>query len=112
MLDVDAELEFSAIGFPLLRQMDALKSFGTGNPEPLFLSKGVEISERKDFNGGVRLKLRQGSRSVDAVAFNKEKDLPFQPGANVDLVYRLSENEWNGTRTVELRIQDARLTGG
>ena len=112
VLDIDAELEFSALGFPLLRQMDALKPFGIGNPEPLFLTREAELSERRDFKGGARLKLRQGGRSLDAVAFSKEKDLPFQPGAKVDVVYRLSENEWNGTRTVELRLVDARLTGG
>ena len=109
LLEVDAELEFSAIGFPLLRRLDALKPFGIGNPEPLFLSRGAELSERRDFNGGARLRFRQNGRSLAAVAFNNVgRDLPLQPGAKVDLVYRLSENEWNGTRTVELRLVDGR----
>ena len=112
VLEVDAELEFSAIGFPLLRQMDSLKPFGIGNPEPLFLTRGAELSERRDFNGGVRLRFRQGGRSVDAVAFgNMGKDLPLQLGAKIDLVYRLSENEWNGTRAVELRLVDGKISG-
>jgi len=30
----------------------------------------------------------------------------------IDLAYRLNENEWNGTFSVELKIADARLAAG
>ena len=117
-LEIDSELEFSAMGFPLMRELDGLRPFGVGNPEPLFLTRSVEVTRRRDFNGGTRVKLRQGSRSFDAVMFDdhrgstgdpgREPAPRLVPGAKIDLVYRLSENEWNGTRSVELRLVDAR----
>ena len=110
VLEVDAELEFPAIGFSLMRQLEMLKPFGVGNPEPLFLSRGVEVSERHDFDGGTRFRLRQFGRSLNAVVF-WNRDYPnaaLTSAARIDVVYRLSENEWNGTRAVELRLVDAK----
>ena len=109
VLEVDAELEFSEIGLSLIRHIETLKPFGIGNPEPLFVTKAVEVSERRDFSGGSRLRLRQGGKLLGAVVFGLEKDFPASPGANIDLVYRLTENEWNGSSAVELRIIDCRL---
>lgn len=108
VLEVDAELDFSEIGLSRVREMQGLQPFGVGNPEPLFMTKAVEVSERKNFSGGARFKLRQGSRTVGAVAFGLGESFPDLPGTKIDVVYRLSENEWNGTFAVELRIADAR----
>lgn len=109
ILEVDAPLEFAEVGFSLVRQLEALKPFGIGNPEPLFMTSGVEVSERRDFNGGARFRLRQGGRSFGGVVFGR-LDSILTPGAKVDLVYRLSENQWNGSSTVELRIVDCRIS--
>ncbi len=109
VLEIDAELEFSEIGLSLVRHIETLKPFGIGNSEPLFVTKAVEVSERRDFSGGSRLRLRQGGKSLGAVVFRLEKDFPASPGANIDLVYRITENEWNGSSAVELRIIDCRL---
>jgi single-stranded-DNA-specific exonuclease len=107
-LEVDAELNFSQIGLALMREIEVLKPFGVGNPEPLFLSQGIEVCERKDFSAGARFRFKQAGRLVTGVAFGVNPDFPAQPGATVDLVYRLSENEWNGNTTVELKVVDAR----
>lgn len=107
-LEIDAELTFSQIGFPLMRQIDVLKPFGVANPEPLFMSKGIEISERKEFSIGARFRFKQAERFFNGVAFHVGRDFPARPGVAVDLVYRLSENEWNGSSSVELRVVDGR----
>jgi single-stranded-DNA-specific exonuclease len=112
LLEIDAPLEFSEIGFPLMRELDLLKPFGVGNPEPLFMTQGVEVCESKLFSGGARLRFRQGTRSIGGVAFGVGENFPALPGAVIDLVYRLSENEWNGSAIVELKIVDARPATG
>ncbi len=109
VLEIDGQLNLSEVGFPLFRQMELLQPFGIGNPEPLFMSAGVEVSMRKNFNGGCRFRLRQGDRSVGAVAFGVGDDFPARSESKIDVVYRLSENEWNGTSAVELRLADARI---
>lgn len=110
LLEVDGYLNFPEIGLSLARQIDALQPFGIGNPEPLFMTGAVEITERRDFSGVSRFRLRQEGKSLGAVAFKWNYDFPASPGTAVDLVYRLNENQWNGSSAVELRIVDCRLS--
>ncbi|MFQ5540189.1 MAG: hypothetical protein ACE5FB_07270, partial [Candidatus Binatia bacterium] len=112
LLEVDAKVNFSEIGLSVTRQIQLLGPFGIGNPEPLFETRAVEVSERRDFNGGSRFRLRQGGRTLDGVGFRLGEDFPGRRGAKVDLVYRLGESDWGGTYAVNLRVVDARPCGG
>ncbi len=107
-LEIDAELQFSEVGFPLLRQLDCLKPFGVGNPEPVFVTRAVEVCGHKVFPGGARFRFRQKGRAIGGVAFGLGEDLPCTVGTIADVSYKLIENEWNGLSTVELKIMDAR----
>jgi len=109
-LDVDAQLEFSEIGLPLMREIEMLKPFGIGNPEPLFMSARVEVCERKPLSTGARFRFRQGGRFIGGVAFGVGEEFPGVPGTSVDLVYRLTETEWSGMSFVELKVVDARAS--
>jgi single-stranded-DNA-specific exonuclease len=108
-LEIDAQLNFAEIGPSLMREIEVLKPFGVGNPEPIFLSQGIEVCERKDFSTGARFRFRQAGRFVSGVAFGVKEDFAARPGAVVDLVYRISENEWNGNSTVELKVVDSKV---
>jgi single-stranded-DNA-specific exonuclease len=112
LLEIDGALEFSAIHLPLLREIEFLKPFGIGNPEPLFVSAQVQVCERKPFSTGVRFRLRQRQRVLAGVFFGPEETLPGRAGEVLDLVYRLAETEWNGLSGVELKIADARPASG
>jgi single-stranded-DNA-specific exonuclease len=107
-LEIDGALDFSAIGLPLIREINSLKPFGIGNPEPLFMSEQVEVCERKEFSAGVRFRLRQTARVLSGVIFGATEDFPGRLGETVDVVYRIGENEWNGATRVELKIVDLR----
>jgi len=109
-LEVDAQLRLEEIGFPLLREIESLKPFGIGNPEPLFMTRKLEVCERKSFSAGARFRFRRDGRVIGGVAFGVGDDFPGAPGATVDVAYRLSGNEWNGNSTVEMKIADARPT--
>lgn len=127
LLEVDAELGFSEIDLSLVREIESLQPFGVGNPEPLFMTKGVELVERRAVNGGARFRFRQAGRSLSGVAFGKQFQVSssnesggeisakpdtltsiLTPRAKMDVVYRVNENEWNGTSSAELRIVDVR----
>jgi single-stranded-DNA-specific exonuclease len=110
VVDVDALLDFSQIGAELYRKIGELEPFGIGNPEPVFMTRGVEICERKDINGGARFKLRHGGRIFGAVAFGAKERWPEGLQSKIDIVYRLNENEWNGTRAIELRLLDGKIS--
>ncbi len=108
LVEIDAILRFSQVGFSLARELEILKPFGIGNPEPLFMTPQAEVRERKVFPAGVRYRLRDDGCTLSAVVFGAGDDYPGMPGEKIDVAYRLSENEWNGSSAVELRIVDAR----
>ena len=110
LLELDAELQFSEIDIGLLRELNVLKPFGVGNAEPLFMTTGAEICERKTFSTGVRYRLRQAGRAISSVIFGVPEELPGAPGELIDAAYRLAQNEWNGTSTAELRLADLRIS--
>jgi single-stranded-DNA-specific exonuclease len=128
VLDVDEQLDFSQIGLALTREIGGLQPFGIGNPEPVFMTRGVEVSDRRDFSGGSRLRVRQAGRTLSALAFgsgfgssgndSRGDAAPKSETLNsiltrqskIDIVYRLCENEWDGTYAVELRLLDARVS--
>jgi len=107
-LDVDAEVDFRQLSLGLVRQMRQLGPFGVGNPEPVFQTRGVEVSERRDFNTVSRFRLRHDEHTVTAVAFGPPEDLPVRVKDRVDIAYRLRENEWQGTYALELRLLDVK----
>ena len=111
VLEVDAELKLSEISLPLLAELDVLKPFGVGNPEPLFMTTGAEICERKTFSSGVRYRLRQAGRALSGVIFGAPDEIAGVPGQLVDVAYRLTQNDWNGTSSAELRIADLKTSG-
>lgn len=108
LLELDGALDFSQIGMALLRELEVLKPFGVGNPEPLFMTRAAQVCERKVFASGVRYRLRQTDRVIGGVIFGVGEDCPGRPGELIDVAYRLGENEWNGTTTVELKIADVK----
>jgi single-stranded-DNA-specific exonuclease len=112
LLDIDAQLEFSQVGMPLLRELEILQPFGIGNPEPVFMTANAEVCERKVFSAGVRYRLREAGRVIGGVIFGASENFPGMPGERIDVVYRLSENEWNGISNVELKIVDVRRSAG
>ena len=55
---------------------------------------------------GVDANLR--GRVISGVIFGVGDDYPGMPGDQMDVVYRLTANEWNGNTSVELKIADVR----
>ena len=107
-LEVDAEVDFRELSLGLVREMRLLAPFGVGNPEPVFQTRGVEVCERRDFNRVSRFRLRHDEHTVTAVIFSPPEKLPVRVKDNVDIAYRIRENEWQGTHALELRLLDVR----
>jgi len=126
-LTIDALVRFTDLTGPFLRFMALLSPFGQGNPQPVFLSRRVEVVETRPLgNHGrhLRLKLRQSERQTlatgqapwrgggagggpvwDAVAFGLAERHAL-PSGLLDVVYTLGVNSWQGQQYLELRLLD------
>jgi len=110
-LEIDAEVKLAELGGDLARWLSTLEPFGPGNPQPLFLSRGLNVLEARCVGSEaqhLRLRLRQDSgEEWPAVAFNQAgRWVPRT--AYLDLVYSVALDHWRGTEALTLRVQDFR----
>lgn len=107
-LDIDAQVTLPELGGDTYQTTQLLAPFGTGNPVPTFLSRRVEILERRTMgNGGehLRLKLRQGGTVWDGVGFRLGSYLS-EVSSPLDIVYNLEVDRWGGKEQLRVNIVD------
>jgi single-stranded-DNA-specific exonuclease len=105
----DAEISFDHLSLEFLASYDLLQPFGNGNPQPVFISRGVGLSRSPQHmkNNHLRLMLRQGYHEQDAVFFGGgEYSLPDPPW---DIAFTIDRNTFHGRTTLQLNIQDVRV---
>lgn len=113
VLAIDAEVTLGMLSLEAARRVRSLAPFGVGFPEPLFLARRVEIAWIKPTGNGAhaRAGFKQGTMRLDGVHFYASKPfLGLQPGKEIDIVFHLQVNEWNGYTKPELCIRDWRLS--
>ncbi len=113
-LTIDAEIELDDVDWALFEHLQQLEPTGAANPQPVFLSRDVEvIHHRAVGQDGAHLQLTlaaggiTGYREVGAIAFRQGEWASHLP-QTVDLVYSISVNEWRGNRNLQLMVQDIR----
>jgi single-stranded-DNA-specific exonuclease len=107
-LYIDAEVQFSQLNETLYEALCALEPCGHDHPAPVLCSRRLRVVDKrlvgKD-NAHLKLRLSDGDQDLDAIAFRLGElngDLP----AYVDVAYQLDMNEWNGSRRLQLKVQD------
>lgn len=110
MLSIDLELEAEDLNFELYEEIQRFAPFGEDNSRPLFLIKGLKASHLRIVgNNGNHLKcyLTKESKGFPAIGFclGGLCDM-IREGEEIDVVFELIVNEWNGTSELQLKIID------
>lgn len=98
---IDAEITLDDITDELLESLYKLEPFGMDNPNPVFLTKGVVISNVDCVNFNTFMKVEnigeifsfEEMKVFNAVAFKKDYNGIFNNGDVVDIIYELSYNK-------------------
>jgi single-stranded-DNA-specific exonuclease len=113
---IDAEVGFDAVSADLADQMEQLMPFGAENPEPLFMARQVEVvSSSRLGEHHRRLVLRQAGRpaqrTFQAIQFHMD---PRQEAWThfARMAYKLRWNRWNGTKSLQLVVEEASPSDG
>ena len=107
-LHIDGEVSLKDLTLDLLDSYELLRPFGAGNPQPLFMSRGVELMQEPRLIKEKHLKFRfyQNGIEHEGIYFNGvEKDIPNPPW---DIAYTIDRNEWRGRVKLNMVIQSIR----
>lgn len=113
-LPIDCAVDLSEINMDLLTELDMLEPTGHGNPPATFLTRDLKVLHRRRVGAeGRHLKLRlagEGAPPIDAIGFGLgewARQLPDR----IDCVHHPEINEWNGRRSLQMRLLDIRPAG-
>ncbi len=105
---IDADVPLAILAGDTFNLIEKLSPFGRGNPQPTFLTRRVEVVECRNFGSQgdwLRLKLRQGNVTCQAVDFKSRKSKKEIP-SHIDIVYNLEKSRWNGEEVISLNLLD------
>jgi single-stranded-DNA-specific exonuclease len=115
-LTLDGELGFDkAVDVALLKELELLQPFGSGNAEPVFASPPLVVRRRRAFGSGknhVVLAVEDTSCGITlhAKAWRQADALPDSVcGRHIRLAYTPRMDTWNGAPSVDVRIKDWKL---
>lgn len=113
-LFVDLKLNLENIDIRFIKSLRSLEPYGKGNEEPLFYSSNVTINDfrkigsekshgKYTFNENV---------SLTAIGWNISHEMEelYNSGKNIDIVYRLEINDFNGRSYPQLVLEDIEFT--
>jgi len=110
---IDAEIVFSDISQTLYNIITQMEPFGPDNMRPVFIARNVVDSgwSRIVKEEHVKFSLQQKDIVFSGIGFGMaDKFHLLQSKHTLDVVFTLDENEWNGNKSLQLRIIDYRLS--
>ena len=109
-LTADMVINLSDLDSKLFHQLEFLQPTGYGNPEAVFVSRGVRITNKRSVGmDGKHLKLVVTDERItfDAIGFRLGhllKELPTR----VDILFTFESNEFNGRQSLQLNLKDVK----
>ena len=110
---IDAEINFSDINWPFYNIIRQMEPFGPENLRPVFIARNVSDMGYSKIvkEDHIRFVLRQNNITFTGIGFGMAEKfhlmLHKQP---LDIVFKIDENEWNGQKSLQLRMIDFRLS--
>jgi single-stranded-DNA-specific exonuclease len=104
----DGEVLLEEITLDDVRELDRLAPFGMGNPLPVFFASGLRIQQPRIVGSShLRFTARQGGYTLPCIAFGMA-DRQGELQGEIDLLFTPMLNEWRGSVTVQLKVNDLR----
>lgn len=105
LVKIDAEINLSQANLNLLKESEKLQPWGIENNTPIFCSRGVKVFKQQLTRNGehLQLTLKDNSGILRCIAWRKSDYFPLPP--TIDVAYKITLNEWQGEKNIQLDIQ-------
>ena len=106
---VDTEISFHDIRRSFYEIICQMEPFGPDNLRPLFIARNVYNTGYSKIvkNTHLRFSLKQDGAILTGIGFGMADKMPLlETNKPFDVVFKIDENEWNGEKTLQLKIID------
>lgn len=106
---IDAEIRFSELTLPFYNILLQMEPFGPQNMRPVFIARHVQESGYSKIvkEQHLRFVMKQGNVMLTGIGFNMaDKFSLLQLNTPLDIVFTVDLNEWNGMRSVQMKVID------
>jgi single-stranded-DNA-specific exonuclease len=110
---IDAPVSFTEITNSFYSIINQMEPYGPENMRPVFIAKAVtETGYSKIVKElHVRFVVKQNNITLTGIGFNMAgKFHLLQMQKPLDIVFTIDENEWNGTKSLQLKVIDIRVS--
>ncbi|MEO5594865.1 MAG: single-stranded-DNA-specific exonuclease RecJ [Chitinophagaceae bacterium] len=110
---IDAELSFTDLNQALYNIITQMEPFGPENMRPVFIVRKVSDNGWSKIvkEEHVKFSLQQNNIVFSGIGFGMaDKFHLLQSKRPLDVVFTLDENEWNGNKTLQLKVIDCMLS--
>lgn len=111
MIEADIEPEQSDLDITSIENLKYLQPFGEQNAAPLFLMKNCVITSSRPLKNGkyTAFQAEYKGRGLKFLCFSISYDcFTYNIGDKVDVLANLEINEYNGTKSVSVRVKELR----
>ncbi len=108
---IDAEISLPDIRRSFYDILCQMEPFGPDNLRPTFIARRVLNTGWSKIvkEAHIRFVLHQGGTRISGIGFNMAEKMPIlESGQPIDIVFRIEENEWNGEKSLQLKMIDFR----
>jgi single-stranded-DNA-specific exonuclease len=110
---IDAEVKLSDLNFTFYNILNQMEPYGPENMRPVFIISNVMDTgySKTVKDAHIKFSIKQNNCVFNGIGFNMASKFDLiaskQP---LDIVFTLDENEWNGEKSLQLRVCDFRLS--
>jgi single-stranded-DNA-specific exonuclease len=110
---IDAEINFDEINFSFFNIITQMEPFGPENMRPVFIAKNVIDTGYSKVVKDIHLKIvvKQNDTTFSGIGFNMaNKFALIEQNKPMDIVFTIDINEWNGEKSLQIKLLDLQLS--
>jgi len=111
LIEIDLAIDLQALNWNLYKLIGQMEPFGPDNFRPVFLVSGVWNTGYSKIvkDEHIRFSITDGQHTFNGIGFGLAKKFTLlQQQQPIDIVFTLDENDFNGQRSLQMRVMDIR----
>ena len=107
-ITIDAKISLKLITLNFIDELLKLEPFGESNPQPVFIANATMLEAKKvgKLQNHLKCRFEENGAIIDGIGFNLANKLSEINNQQIQIIFHISKNNFNGKITPQLEIID------